>query len=166
MTSWFGLQLFFVPSGSGMVRPFLRQCRAESSCKDKFCCMFTRLPKRSTMVHYGPLWSTEIRDMYCTCFLQFFWQFSHVLFMVFVCFCALVLPGSTVSLAIFPSAPSRCPRSCASCASCFRRRWRWRHATWPSPRRGFILETSTSENHRKTMGKPWENGGLMGFNGI
>ena len=22
------------------------------------------------------------------------------------------------------------------------------------------------ENHRKTMGKPWENGGLMGFNGI
>ena len=22
------------------------------------------------------------------------------------------------------------------------------------------------ENHRKTMGKPWENGGLMGFNRI
>ena len=32
-----------------------------------------------------------------------------------------------------------------------------------------ILVTSSSrclENHRKTIGKPEENGGLMGFNGI
>ena len=30
----------------------------------------------------------------------------------------------------------------------------------------FGLEKWGDENHRKMVGKPWENGGLMGFNGI
>ena len=36
-----------------------------------------------------------------------------------------------------------------------------RRASWP-----FGARPKMREDHGKTMGKPWETGGLMGFNGI
>jgi hypothetical protein len=79
MTSWFGLQLVFVPS----VRFLDSVERSLPVSKTNFAACSRDCPR-------GPLWSTEIIEMYII--FAFVWQFSHVLFMVFVPFCSQAPP--------------------------------------------------------------------------